>query len=80
MEVHVQKWNDSLALCIPNAFAAEIGWEQNSLVEISLVDKRLIVASAIEPTLTLESLLAQVTEHNLHSQVETGPAMGNEAW
>ena len=31
-----------------------------------------------EPALTLAQLLAQVTEENLHSEVDTGPAMGNE--
>jgi len=33
-----------------------------------------------KPTLTLEQLLAQVNEHNLHGEVDTGPAVGNEVW
>lgn len=33
-----------------------------------------------EPALTLEQLLAQVTEENLHREVDFGPAVGNEAW
>jgi antitoxin component of MazEF toxin-antitoxin module len=28
----------------------------------------------------LDALLAQVTEDNLHREVDTGAAMGNEAW
>ena len=28
----------------------------------------------------LEQLLAGVTEENLHREVDTGPAVGNEAW
>ncbi len=33
-----------------------------------------------ERILTLEQLLAQITDDNRHSEVETGPAVGNEAW
>jgi hypothetical protein len=32
------------------------------------------------PALTLESLLTGVTEQNLHAEVDTGPAVGREAW
>jgi antitoxin component of MazEF toxin-antitoxin module len=28
----------------------------------------------------LDHLLAQVTEENVHSEVDTGPAVGEEAW
>ena len=31
------------------------------------------------PGLKLDDLLAQVTEHNLHDEVDTGPAVGGEA-
>ena len=34
----------------------------------------------MENPLTLESLLAQITEENLHEEVDTGPAVGDEAW
>ena len=34
----------------------------------------------VEPELRLTDLLAQVTEENLHSEVETSPAVGREAW
>ena len=80
MKTRVQKWGNSLALRIPKPFASEIGLERNSTVEISLVDGRLVVAPVVEPVLTLEHLLAQVTEDNLHGEIETGPAVGKEAW
>jgi antitoxin MazE len=50
------------------------------MIEVSLVDGKLVVAPVIEPALTLEQLLARVTEQNLHGEVDTGPRMGNEAW
>lgn len=76
MRTQVQKWGNSLALRLPKPFATEIGLQRNSPVEISLVDGKLI----IEPVLTLEHLLAQVNEDNLHAEIETGSAVGREAW
>lgn len=80
METRVQKWGNSLGLRIPKPLATEAGLEQNSPVELSLVDGKLIIAPVVESALTLEHLLAQVTEHNLHREVDTGPAMGDEVW
>ena len=31
-----------------------------------------------KPTYTLADLLAQITEDNLHDEIDTGPAVGNE--
>ncbi len=80
METRVKKWGNSLALRIPKPLAAEVGIEDDSLVELSLVDGKLVIVPGIEPELKLADLLAQVTEENLHAAVETGPAVGNEAW
>jgi len=76
----VQKWGNSLALRIPKPFATEIGLQRNSTVEVSLVEGRLVIVPVVESALTLEHLLAQVTEGNLHGEIETGPAVGREAW
>ena len=80
MRARVQKWGNSLALRIPKPFATEIGLQRDSPVEMSLVDGRLVIAPVVEPAFTLEGLLAQVSEDNLHGEIETGPAVGKEAW
>ncbi len=80
METYVKMWGHSLALRIPKPLAVEVGLGPDSPVEISLVDNKLVVTPLNEPVWTLESLLAQVTEDNLHGEVDTGPAIGNEAW
>ena len=80
MRTRVQRWGNSLALRIPKPFAAEVGLEAESPVEVSLVDGKLVVAPVVEPAPTLEDLLARVTEDNLHREVDTGPAVGNEVW
>jgi antitoxin MazE len=80
MKTRVQKWGNSLALRIPKSFAAEVGLNPNSSVEISLKDGKLIVVPADKPKFTLKQLLAQVTEDNLHDEVDTGSAVGGEVW
>ncbi|MBL7184659.1 MAG: AbrB/MazE/SpoVT family DNA-binding domain-containing protein [Anaerolineae bacterium] len=80
MRTQVKKWGNSLALRIPKPFATEIGLQRDSPVEVSLVNGHLVIAPVVEPTLTLEHLLAQVTEDSLHGEIETGPAVGREVW
>jgi len=80
MKTRVQKWGNSLALRIPKPFAVEIGLDRDSTVEMSMIDGKLVIAPVIEPALTLEHLLAQVTKDNLHTETEIGPAVGQEAW
>lgn len=80
MRTRVQKWGNSLALRIPKSFATEVGLQDDSPVEVSLVSGKLVVAPVAGPKVTLEQLLAQVTEDNLHHEVDTGPSVGNEAW
>ena len=80
METRVQKWGNSLALRIPKPLASELGLENNSPVELSLVEGKLLISPSAQQSLTLKSLLAKVTEENLHREVDTGPAVGGEAW
>ena len=78
MRTRVQRWGNSLGLRIPSAFAREAHIEENSDVELTLVDGKLVVAAVGE--LSLQALLAGVTEKNLHREFDTGPGTGNEAW
>ncbi len=80
MKTRVQKWGNSLALRIPKSFATEAGLQRETTIEISLADGKLIITPVAKPELTLEQLLAKVTKQNLHHEVNTGHAAGNETW
>lgn len=80
MRLHVQKWGNSLALRIPRSLATESHIEQGSMVDVSLMDGKLLVVPVAKSTYTLEALLAGVTPENLHREVDTGAALGAEAW
>jgi antitoxin MazE len=76
----VQKWGNSLALRIPRSLAQETGLKEQSAVELSVVDGKLLVAAELRPGYTLQELLARVTADNLHGEADTGQAVGDEAW
>lgn len=80
MLTKVQMWGNSLALRIPKSFATEAGLESDISVDLALVDGKLIVTPLPPPQYTLESLLAGVTDENLHAEIETGQAVGQEVW
>ena len=80
MRTRIQKWGNSLALRIPKSFATEAGLQRETSVDISLADGKLVITPIDEPKPTIEQLLAKVTEENLHHEVDTGPATGNEVW
>ncbi|MFC1853818.1 AbrB/MazE/SpoVT family DNA-binding domain-containing protein [candidate division CSSED10-310 bacterium] len=80
MKTQVQKWGNSLALRIPKAFASEAKLSQNSYVELSLVDGKLVVTPITPLSITLEGLLAQVTTENIHAEIDTGVSAGKEIW
>jgi len=80
MRTRVQKWGNSLALRIPKSFAAEVGLQKETSVEVSLADGKLVITPVAKPSLTLKQLLAKVTKDNLHHEIDAGPAIGNETW
>ena len=80
MLTKVQKWGNSLALRIPKALAVDAQLEKDSFVEISIVKGKIVITPAPAPSWTLEELLAGVTKDNLHDEVDTGFAVGNEVW
>ena len=80
MRAVVQKWGNSLALRIPKSFAAEVGLQRETSVEVSLANGKLVITPIAKPKLSLKQLLAKVTKENIHHEIDTGPAMGNETW
>jgi len=80
MKSRIQKWGNSLALRIPKSFAEEVGLHKETAVEVSLVDGKLVITPVAKPEMTLKKLMAKVTADNLHHEVNTGTAAGNETW
>ncbi|MGF1603327.1 MAG: AbrB/MazE/SpoVT family DNA-binding domain-containing protein [Thermosynechococcaceae cyanobacterium] len=80
MKTKVQKWGNSLALRIPKSFAAEILLQPDTEVELSMVKGKLVITPILETNYSLEQLLENITDENIHVEVDTGASVGNEAW
>lgn len=63
---------------IPKSFAKEVGLEQDSPVEVSLEDGKLIIVAAPKSKLTLKRLLAQVTKDNRHAEFDSGVILADQ--
>lgn len=72
--VTVAKWGNSLALRIPQSFAAQLGVKENSKVSLELIGDRLIIKRGQ----TLDEMLAMVTDENKHQLIDFGAPQGKE--
>ncbi len=80
MRTRVQRWGNSLAIRIPKSVAEEVGLGENTPVHLPLADGKLVLEPVTEHDFSLDRLLANLTEENLHREIATGPSLGNEAW
>jgi antitoxin MazE len=80
VRTRVEKWGDGLALPISKSFADEAGLRKDTIVDISVVGDKILVEPRPRRRRTLEELVAGITEENRHSEVDTGPSVGIEAW
>jgi antitoxin MazE len=80
MKTAIQRWGNSLALRIPRTYEAETRLSEGSEVELSLKAGTLVVRPLVRKRHSLTDLLTQITPANRHGAVETGKAVGQEAW
>jgi len=72
-------WGNSQALRIPKAMLDKLQIREGDEVEMMVEDGRLTV-QPLNPSLTLESLVAAITPENRHKELDWGKPVGNEVW
>lgn len=80
MPATVAKWGNSLAVRIPQHVVKEIQLTEGAEVDLVVIDGNLVIKPRPRKRYSLEELIAAITPENLHSEVETGVAVGNEVW
>ncbi len=78
MTVSLKKWGNSLALRMPKDIAKTLQVKDGSTLEMEVVDGALVLKPIQENH--LQTLVAQITDENLHQEIDTGKRVGNEAW
>jgi antitoxin MazE len=61
---------------IPRSLAEQIGLGAGTEVSLSAKDGQLVVKPVLPTRLSLDELLAGVTDNNLHSSLDSGSAVG----
>ena len=80
MLTRVRRWGNSLGLRIPRSFAAEMGVDDGSPVDLSVHDGEIRVRPVRRRVYSLDVLLESIRESNLHGEVGTGRPVGREVW
>jgi antitoxin MazE len=83
MKARVQKWGNSLAVRIPKALATETGLGENTEVELTSDNGRIVVTPRKrkhKPKYTIEEMLRGITPDTLHGEIDFGPPVGREVW
>jgi antitoxin MazE len=80
MQTRVQKWGNSLGVRIPRGLADEVGLGAGTEVSIIAKDGELVLRPSLPSRLRLADLLAGITPENIHASVDTGDAVGSEAF
>ena len=71
------KYGSSLTDRIPKPIAEQREVQESPAVEMVSRGNHVILR---KKNYSLADMLATVTDENLHAEVDTGPAQGNEAW
>jgi antitoxin MazE len=79
MVTTIQRWGNSLGVRIPKPFAVQAGLSENSEVDISVEDGRIVVSPAVKEW-KLDDLLARIIPRNAHKEISWGDKAGAEAW
>jgi antitoxin MazE len=80
MVATVARWGNSLAVRIPQHVVKEIQLAEGAEVDLLIIDGNLVIKPRSRRRYSLEELVSAITPENLHSEVESGIAVGNEAW
>lgn len=74
MNATVQKWGNSLALRIPSSLAKDVHLHQGSVVEVAVVEGKMVVEPKGERRYSLSHMLKGIKKNNLHAEQEWGTA------
>lgn len=80
MVATVARWGNSLAIRLPQHLVKEIQLTEGVEVDLVVIDGNLVIKPRIRKRCSLEELVSAITPENMHTEVESGIAVGNEAW
>lgn len=80
MNATIRKWGNSLALRIPRALARDIHLYQGSVVDLAVLEGKMVVKPRNQRRDSLSRLIRGVSRRNRHSEHVWGGPAGSETW
>lgn len=78
MRVTVKKWGNSASVRIPASVMSAAKVRLDQAVDVREERGRIIIEPVRVPAFNLDSLLAGITDENLHGEVDFGKPVGKE--
>ncbi len=78
MQTIIQKWGNSLAIRIPKSFASETKISNGTEVDLLIKNNQLVISPIIKDKYSLDAFLSEISESNIHNEVDFGEPIGEE--
>jgi antitoxin MazE len=78
MTAVLHKWGNSIGVRFPRGLLNDYSLKAGSKVELKESPEGIFIMP--EETVSLSRLLSGITNENIHSEIETGTAVGKEIW
>ena len=79
MNSKISSWGNSLAIRIPQNILNALNLKRDDKVIIKQHNNEIIITPA-KKTYKLSDMLKQINSDNMHTEIDTGDAVGNESW
>ena len=76
----VAKWGNSLAVRIPQNVAKELDLAEGIEIQISAIEGTVVIKPKNRKRYSLDELVQGITPENIHGEIDSGIAVGNEIW
>jgi antitoxin MazE len=80
VRVVVKRWGNSASVRIPATVMKAAGLTLDQPVEVREEDGRVVIEAVQPASFDLATLIAGITDENLHEPVDMGPPVGREVW
>lgn len=78
MQVLLEQSEDRLILSIPKSLVGASSIRPGSLVDVTLVDDKIVLAPVRRSRYRIEDLMVGVTDENMPEKIDFGPPVGKE--
>ena len=80
-KIKIQKWGDDLGISIPMVIARELSLREGLYINMHGNGNKIIIEPVTQDhSYSLEDMLSQITESNIHPAIDTGMPVGKEIW